>query len=230
MKLIDFGTVGLLRIIAVLLCSLSASSVTGLAYSIELKEVRPNITRSQDGVLFLIKGKAGDQFVEIHTGGYRFKAPKDWKAGTESEKESFRPKLQADPRMPVTVLAMFVNRRESCLVVVYETHIDDGLPDNYLDTLQEQNIEKFRMGTAQGIVKQVFENRRATLDVNGALLLDWEGVRGGMRRTRQWVLHLPTRSKDVVTVSGFCNDEGHASTKDTIDKIAASVRDTEDKS
>lgn len=84
------------------------------------------------------------------------------------------------------------------------------------------------MGTSQGIVKQVFENQRNKLGEKEALLLDWEGVRGGMRRMRTWVLQLPTRPRDTVTVSAFCNDEGHASTKDAIDKIAASVRDKED--
>ena len=184
-------------------------------------------------VFSLITGNAyGQASKNYRTGNltsYTFYVPLRWEVGGSAEEQQIREVLEeglkmTDSRSKITALSTF-SMPEGAIITVYELSMPVGEGANYIDTMFKLSIDKFRMGESGGLVKKVFENRKATLGSFNAVLMDWESTRGSFPHFRQWTLHHSGENIDkVVSIDTFSNSRGYKAGKEEIDRIASTLR------
>ncbi len=160
---------------------------------------------------------------------YVFYVPVTWEVGGSAEEQHMRGMLSVDSRYKIIALSTF-SMPEGAIVTVYELGLPAGEGATYIEKLSDLNIEKFRTGKSNGLVKEVLENRKTKRGSFEALLLDWESTRGGLPHSRQWVLHHSEQKVDkVVVIVAFCNSRGYNVGKGEIDRIASTLHVKTDK-
>lgn len=188
-------------------------------------------------VATICHAQSSGKYIKIKAKGISFEVPKMWQRGSRTEAEEIRKQMLSGlndfakkfntdiAKFSIPHIFIFFTSQEDCFIMISQIQLPPEMQStDWLNMLYENNKEKIRLGINQGLVKEVFENRKTKINSIPVLVSDMEMVRGKLNRLTSYIFHSTQLLSTEIQISIFCDPEGYLKHKSDINHLVNTVK------